>query len=279
MFSEKVIMNDYSIEELKAMPKPSHIAVIMDGNGRWAVRQGQPRTYGHMKGVATVEKITEFCASIGVGALTLYSFSTENWKRPAEEVNFLMSIFNEYMKAKLQKFLDNDIRFNVIGRVNELPAEVRETIARTKEATAGCGGMFLNLAVNYSGRAEIIDAVRKIAAEHAAGGNGLSRGGTTAADGDFGYIDEKYIRNYLYMPAMHDPELLIRTSNEFRVSNFLLWQIAYSEIHITEKLWPDFDERDLVAAIVDYNSRERRFGGVTPAAPGPRSTMEAADIK
>lgn len=265
MFSKKVIMNDYSIEELKAMPKPSHIAVIMDGNGRWAVRQGQPRTYGHMKGVATVEKITEFCARIGLGALTLYSFSTENWKRPAEEVNFLMSIFNEYMKAKLQKFLDNDIRFNVIGRVNELPAEVRETIARTKEATAGCGGMFLNLAVNYSGRAEIIDAVRKIAAEHAAGNTG--------------YIDENYIRNYLYMPAMPDPELLIRTSNEFRVSNFLLWQIAYSEIHITEKLWPDFDERDLVAAILDYNSRERRFGGVTPAAPGPRSTMEAADIK
>lgn len=265
-------MNDYSMEELKAMPKPSHIAIIMDGNGRWAVRQGQPRTYGHMKGVAVVEKITEFCAKIGVGALTLYSFSTENWKRPAEEVNFLMSIFNEYMKAKLQKFLDNDIRFNVIGRVDELPPDVRETIARTKKATSGCGGMLLNLAVNYSGRAEIIDAVRKIAAEHAAGARNAECGA--------GYIDENYIRNYLYMPEMPDPELLIRTSNEFRVSNFLLWQIAYSEIHITEKLWPDFDESDLFAAIRDYNSRERRFGGVTPAAPGgPRSGMEASGIK
>ncbi len=255
-------MNNYSIEELKSMPKPSHIAIIMDGNGRWAVRQGQPRTYGHMKGVTVVEKITEFCAKIGVGALTLYSFSTENWKRPAQEVNFLMSIFNEYMKSKLSKFIDNDIRFNVIGRLGELPPEVRETITKTKEATASCGGMSLNLAVNYSGRAEIIDAIRRIAAIHASG---------AAADnknaGDMNYIDEDYIRNYLYAPSLADPELLIRTSNEFRISNFLLWQIAYSEIYITGKLWPDFDESDLTAAIIDYNSRERRFGGIGPARP------------
>ncbi len=255
-------MNNYTIEELKSMPKPSHIAVIMDGNGRWAVRQGQSRTYGHMKGVAVVEKITEFCAKIGVGALTLYSFSTENWKRPAQEVNFLMSIFNEYMKSKLSKFIDNDIRFNVIGRLGELPSEVRETIAKTKEATALCGGMKLNLAVNYSGRAEIIDAVKRIAALHASDAAVENKNA-----GGMDYIDEKYIRNYLYDPSMPDPELLIRTSNEVRISNFLLWQIAYSEIYITGKLWPDFDESDLTAAIVDYNSRERRFGGIGPAGP------------
>lgn len=255
-------MKNYTIEELKSMPKPSHIAVIMDGNGRWAVRQGQPRTYGHMKGVAVVEKITEFCAKIGVGALTLYSFSTENWKRPAQEVNFLMSIFNEYMKSKLSKFIDNDIRFNVIGRLGELPSEVRETIVKTKESTALCGGMKLNLAVNYSGRAEIIDAVKRIAALHASDAAAENKNA-----GDMNYIDENYIRNYLYDPSLPDPELLIRTSNEFRVSNFLLWQIAYSEIYITGKLWPDFDESDLTAAIIDYNSRERRFGGVGPAGP------------
>ncbi len=254
------IMNDYSIEELKSLPKPFHIAIIMDGNGRWAVRRGQPRTYGHMKGVSVVEKIAEFCAKIGVGALTLYSFSTENWKRPQQEVNFLMSIFNEYMKSKLSKFIDNDIRFNVIGRLSELPQEVRETIIKTKEATALCGGMILNLAVNYSGRAEIIDAVRRIAALHL---SEAPAGDKTA--GGMDYIDEDYIRNYLYSPALPDPELLIRTSNEFRVSNFLLWQIAYSEIYITAKLWPDFDESDLIAAIIDYNSRERRFGGIGPA--------------
>lgn len=247
-------MDEKLIGELKATPKPSHIAIIMDGNGRWAVRQGQPRTYGHMKGVAVVEKITEFCAKIGIKALTLYSFSTENWKRPAEEVNFLMAIFNEYMRSKLQKFLDNDIRFNVMGRVAELPEQVRATIEKTKAATAGCGGMLLNLAVNYSGRAEIADAAAKIASEAAAAGRAPEN------------IDESYIRNYLYMPGLGDPELLIRTSNEFRISNFLLWQIAYSEIHITPKLWPEFDEADLAAAIRDYNSRERRFGGLGPAA-------------
>ncbi|OQA77741.1 MAG: Isoprenyl transferase [bacterium ADurb.Bin243] len=251
-------MNNLSIEELKTMPKPSHIAVIMDGNGRWAVNRGQPRTYGHMKGVSVVEKITEFCAKIGVGALTLYSFSTENWKRPAEEVNFLMSIFNEYMKTKLSKFLENDIRFKVMGRVKELPENVQETISRTEQATAGCGGMLLNLAVNYSGRAEIIDAVKRIVSEHAV------KEGSPEAE-NYNYIDEKYIRNYLYSPSLGDPELLIRTSNEFRISNFLLWQIAYSEIYITEKLWPDFEEADLVQAIINYNSRERRFGGIKPA--------------
>ncbi len=258
-------MLNYSIEELKSMPKPSHIAIIMDGNGRWAVNQGKPRTYGHLKGVVTVEKITEFCAAIGVKMLTLYSFSTENWKRPAEEVNFLMSLFKDYMKAKLPVFLENNIRFKVIGRMHELSGDIRETVVKTQEATASCSGMVLNLAVNYSGRSEIIDAIKRIAAEHVETGRNFAE--KACMDESFDYIDEEYIRKYLYSPAMNDPELLIRTSNEFRISNFLLWQIAYSEIYITGRLWPDFDEAELIAAIIDYNSRERRFGGIGQALP------------
>jgi len=271
--TEYILKMEYkiSIEELKKMPKPSHIAIIMDGNGRWAKKQGQQRTFGHMKGVAVVEKITEFCAAIGVNILTLYSFSTENWKRPAEEVNFLMSIFCEYMKNKLHKFLSNGIKFNVMGRLDGLSTSVIETIKETENATKHCGGMILNLAVNYSGRAEIVDALKKAVADYELNKKkSLSDASCPPANeagliSKLAYIDENYIKKLLYEPEFSDPDLLIRTSNEFRVSNFLLWQIAYTEFFITPKFWPDFDENDVIDAICDYNSRERRFGGLNAA--------------
>lgn len=258
------------IDELKAMPKPAHIAIIMDGNGRWAKRQGYPRTYGHLKGVGVVERITEFCAEIGVCYLTLYSFSTENWKRPPAEVSYLMSIFYKFMKSKLRKFMNNNIRFNVMGRVAELPENVREMIAFTKKETARNTGMVLNLAVNYSGRAEIADAVKKLLIDYQKNGLAHHNGGAPAKAlemSDLGFIDNDFLKKYLYEPGIPDPELMIRTSNEFRISNFLLWQLAYSEIFITEKFWPEITPDDLIDAILSFNKRERRFGGVEAAAP------------
>ena len=253
------------VAELKTMPKPAHIAVIMDGNGRWATSRGYPRTYGHLKGVGVVEKITEFCAEIGVSALTLYSFSTENWKRPETEVTYLMSIFYKFMKTKLSKFMKNNIRFSVMGRRDDLADNVREMIEATERETSKNTGMLLTLAVSYSGRAEILDAVKNIVADAK---NGkiprLSESGAAEAK-NLDFINEDFFKNYLYAPDLPEPELLIRTSNEFRVSNFLLWQIAYSEIYITPKFWPEFTQNDLIDAITDFNSRERRFGGLRAA--------------
>ncbi len=253
------------VAELKTMPKPAHIAIIMDGNGRWATSRGYPRTYGHLKGVGVVEKMTEFCAEIGVSALTLYSFSTENWKRPETEVGYLMSIFYKYMKTKLSKFMKNNIRFSVMGRRDDLAPNVREMIEITERETSRNTGMMLNLAVSYSGRAEILDAVKHIVADAKNGSlPQLSKSGTIDPK-SLDFINGDFFKSYLYAPDLPEPELLIRTSNEFRISNFLLWQIAYSEIYITPKFWPEFTANDLIDAITDFNSRERRFGGLHAA--------------
>ncbi|MEZ7891813.1 MAG: polyprenyl diphosphate synthase [Candidatus Wallbacteria bacterium] len=255
------------VEELKSMPKPEHIAIIMDGNGRYAQAKGFPRTYGHLKGVGVVEKMTEFCAEIGIKILTLYSFSTENWKRPETEVSYLMSLFYSYMKKKLSKFMKNNVKFNVIGQIEGLPKNVQEMIAHTKAETASNTGMILNLAVNYSGRTEILDAMKKIMADFSGGKlpftpSELAKNDESAIK-KLNALDGSFFQNYLYAPAFKDPDLLIRTSNEFRVSNFLLWEIAYSEIFITDKFWPEFTQNDLIDAILNYNSRERRFGGLS----------------
>lgn len=257
-------LNSYSIEELKKISKPSHIAIIMDGNGRWALSQNKPRVFGHSQGVKVVEKITEFCAKIGIKILTLYSFSTENWKRPKEEVNFLMQLFEEYMISKADELTKNNIKFNVMGRINELPKSVTNAIYKTQEKTAHCNGMILNLAVNYSGRAEIIDAIKKISYDILKKINlqNLSRELNNNSTIDIiEQINEEYVKNFLYTQFEY-PDLVIRTSNEMRISNFMLWQIAYSELYIVKKYWPEFNELDLIEAIYEFNRRERRFGAL-----------------
>ena len=227
---------------------PRHVAIIMDGNGRWAKGRGLPRVEGHRAGVASVREVVETAARLGLPALTLYAFSVENWKRPRFEVWTLMNLLKEYVRKERQGLVDNDIRFNVLGRWRELDPSVVRELEATLEATSGCRGMSFNIALNYSGRCEIVDACRSIVADWAAG---------KRAD-----IDEETIGRYLYTSGQPDPDLLIRTSGELRVSNFLLWQIAYAEIWVTQTLWPDFRRRDLYEAILDYQRRERRYGGV-----------------
>ena len=230
---------------------PAHVAIIMDGNGRWAKRRHLPRVEGHRAGVAAVRDTVEAAARLGLGHLTLYAFSVENWKRPRAEVWTLMNLLKEYLRRELETLVRNDIRFEPIGRWRELDPSVISTLERAIEATAGCNGMRFNIALNYSGRCEIVDACRGIVADWAAG---------KRAD-----IDEETIGRYLYTSGQPDPDLLIRTSGELRVSNFLLWQIAYSEIWVTNTLWPDFRRRELYEAVLDYQRRERRYGGVKPA--------------
>lgn len=229
---------------------PRHIAVIMDGNGRWANQRGLPRVAGHEEGAKTVRRIVTHCARLGIEALTLYSFSTENWKRPREEVEFLMGLYAQYLVAERETIMSNDVRFLHVGRREGLPASVLDEMDRTVAMSAGNGGLRLCLALNYGAREEILDAVRAIAAAAA-------EGRVRAAD-----IDEALFTRHLYTAGLPDPDLLIRTANERRVSNFLLWQISYAEIHVTERFWPDFAEADLDAAIRDYLGRQRRFGGV-----------------
>jgi undecaprenyl diphosphate synthase len=228
---------------------PRHVAVIMDGNGRWAERQGLSRIEGHRAGVDAVRDTVEAAAELGIEALTLYAFSVENWKRPRYEVWTLMNLLREYVRREREELVKNNIRFRVLGRWQELePAVVRE-LERTIEATLECGGLSFNVALNYSGRCEIVDACRRIVADWAAGKH---------VD-----IDERSVGDYLYTAGQPDPDLLIRTSGELRISNFLLWQIAYTELWVTETLWPDFRRRDLYEAILAYQGRQRRFGGVT----------------
>lgn len=244
---------DEKIRELSRLPIPRHIGIIMDGNGRWAKERGRPRTYGHQQGVETVDRIVTFASRLGIGALTLYSFSAENWKRPPSEVGFLMNLLTTYLKIKLQKFIRNNIRFRAIGRLDGLDPAIRNLINDTIRRTEGNTGLVLNLALNYSGRQEIVDAVKKI----------LLRNQVTPLTQD--EITEEMFSQFLYDPELPDPELIIRTSRELRVSNFLLWQIAYSEFWFTDKYWPDFSEEDMVQAIEDFIARDRRYGGVTNA--------------
>lgn len=229
---------------------PRHIAIIMDGNGRWARRQNLPRIKGHERGATTVRKIVTRCARLGIDALTLYSFSTENWKRPRDEVEFLMELYAQYLVAERDTIMDNNVRFMHVGRRVGLPdtvlAEMDETVRLSKANT----GLKLCLALNYGSRDEIVDAVRDLAREVRAGRLEPDR------------IDESTISGALYTAGLPDPDLLIRTAKERRVSNFLLWQISYAEIYVCDVLWPDFTEADLDEAIKDFARRERRFGDV-----------------
>ena len=234
---------------------PAHIAVIMDGNGRWAAQRHLPRVEGHRAGIESVRETVEGSARLGIQVLTLYAFSVENWKRPAAEVSTLMLLLKRYLRSELSTLLRNDIRFRVIGRSEELApdiqAELHEAIARTSDNR----GMLFNIALNYGGRAEIVDAARR-AIEACVRPEDL---------------DEARFADFLYTAGQPDPDLMIRTSGEMRVSNYLLWQIAYAEIYVTDTLWPDFRRRHLIDAVLAYQKRERRYGGIpTPAAATSR---------
>jgi undecaprenyl diphosphate synthase len=231
---------------------PRHVAVIMDGNGRWAKLRHKPRVEGHRAGIASVRDVVETSARLGLEVLTLYAFSVENWKRPQREVTTLMGLLKRYLRIELDTLLRNNIRFQVIGRMHELPDDVQEELRRGMEKTADRTGLLFNIALNYGGRTEITDAVRRLATDVAAGRR------------DPAAIDEDTLSSYLYTAGLPDPDLLIRTSGELRVSNFLLWQIAYAEIWVTDVLWPDFRRRHLLQAVADYQKRERRYGGITP---------------
>jgi undecaprenyl diphosphate synthase len=225
---------------------PAHVAIIMDGNGRWAAQRHLPRVEGHRAGIDSVRDVVETSARLGIGVLTLYAFSIENWKRPRAEVSTLMMLLKRYLRSELETLLRNNIRFRTIGRTDELSPDVQDELAMAIERTSTNTGMLFNIALNYGGRAEIVDAARKALAS-----------GIDAAD-----LDESKFAAFLYTAGQPDPDLLIRTSGEMRVSNFLLWQIAYSEIWVTETLWPDFRCRHLLEAIVAYQKRERRYGGI-----------------
>lgn len=226
----------------KILNVPRHIAIIMDGNGRWAKNRNKPRVFGHKAGAATLRKTLEYCRKIGAQYLTVYAFSTENWKRSKEEVDALMFLFKTYINSEREELIKNKIRFMVSGREDGVSPELLKAIRDLEEATSKDYEVTLNIAFNYGGRAEITDAVNKI----------LKDGKTHITEEDF----SKYLYN-----DIPDPDFLIRTSGEFRLSNFLLWQIAYTEIYVTEKYWPDFDEEEMDKAIESYSKRERRFGG------------------
>ena len=229
---------------------PRHIAVIMDGNGRWAQKRYLPRAAGHRAGVEAVRSTIEGCRRLGVDALTLYAFSVENWKRPKDEVNTLWGLLRRYLRQELDSLITNGVQLRVIGRVDELPQEVQDELGDAIARTSGNRGLILNVALNYGGRSEIVDAVNAAIAQAKASGSDAP-------------LDEDTFEKYLYTAGLPDPDLLIRTSGEVRISNFLLWQIAYTEIWVTPKFWPDFREIDLLEAILDFQGRERRFGGLS----------------
>lgn len=236
---------------LDAERLPHHIAIIMDGNGRWAKRRHLPRIAGHRSGVAAVRSTVETAARIGIPALTLYSFSAENWKRPKGEVSYLMNLLRRYLKLELPTLMENNIRLQYIGRQQELPFEVQERMAWAREATENNTGMVMTLALNYGSRTEMVDCFNALAREAARNG-GI----------DHLKVDEKAIAQHLYTRGLPELDLLIRTSGEMRLSNFLLWQAAYAEIYVTETLWPDFRGSELLEAIEAFQKRERRFGGL-----------------
>ncbi|MEX2264813.1 MAG: isoprenyl transferase [Bryobacteraceae bacterium] len=231
---------------------PGHIAIIMDGNGRWARKRSLPRVAGHRAGVGPVRATVEACARLGIQHLTLYAFSVENWKRPRSEVETLWRLLRYYLRRELSDLQKNDIRLQAIGRLDALPVRVRQELESVVDATSRNRGLRVNLAINYGGRSELVDAVNAMIAA------ARERGALHEL-----HVDEETIAAHLYTSRVPDPDLLIRTSGEMRVSNFLLWQIAYSEFHVTETLWPDFTRTDLLKAILDYQKRDRRYGGLT----------------
>jgi len=236
------------MEELDKDKLPRHIAIIMDGNGRWAKKKFLSRISGHIKGVDAVREIVTACRELGIKVLTLYAFSIENWKRPKEEVAALMGLLKEYLLKEVEEMVQNNIRLRAIGRVEDLPHDVQNTLQETIKRTEHCDGMVLNLALSYGGRSEILHAIQRIISD-------FQKGKIKPEE-----IIPQRFSQYLWTHGIPDPDLLIRTSGEFRLSNFLLWQIAYTELYVTETLWPDFDRKELLKAIADYQSRERRFG-------------------
>jgi undecaprenyl diphosphate synthase len=249
------------LEGLDAHRLPRHIAVIMDGNGRWAQRRHLPRVAGHRAGVESARVVIETCARLNIPALTLYAFSMENWRRPKAEIDFLMRLLRQYLRKELPVIHRNNIRLQIIGRTDQLPAEVQADVAKGVELTAGNSGMVLTVALNYGGRAELADAFNAILERY----RKISTNGNGAL-ANF-HVDEETIAEHLYTAGLPDPDLLIRTSGEMRISNFLLWQIAYSEIYVTETLWPDFRRAELYAALTEYQKRERRYGGLAAERP------------
>ncbi len=239
-----------SLADVPTARLPRHIAVIMDGNGRWAGQRQMPRIAGHQEGGKAVRRVVTECGRLGINALTLYSFSVENWKRPADETGALMELCAEYLVHERDGLVQNNVRFVPIGRRDGLPPDVLRELDRTVAATADCTGLTLALALNYGSRAEITDAVRTIAEKASTG------------ELDPAMIDEHVVSDHLYTAGLPDPDLLIRTAGEMRISNYLLWQISYAEIHVTDVLWPDFQVEDLHNAIREYASRQRRFGGI-----------------
>ena len=230
--------------ELKHNNLPVHIGIIMDGNGRWATSQNIERLSGHIQGVETVKTIVEACVRLEIPYLTLYTFSKENWQRPKDEVSSLMSLLSSSLRNELEKLNRNNIALKIVGKLEDLPAELQALIMDTIESTKNNTGLVLTLALSYGGRQEIVDAINKIITS------------------DNKYINEEIFQNYLYAPTMPDPDLIIRTGGENRLSNFLLWQSAYSEIHISKKNWPEFAEDDLISALNDFGQRKRKYGKV-----------------
>jgi undecaprenyl diphosphate synthase len=241
---------------------PRHVAVIMDGNGRWAQKRHLPRIAGHRSGTQSARTTIETCARLKIEALTLYAFSVENWRRPKTEIDFLMALLREYLRKEMPLIQKNDIRMRFLGRIGELPAGVQKDVCEAMEKTAGNKGMVLCVALNYGGRAEIVDAMNAMLSEH--NGHGAPQ-----------KVTEEELSRHLYTEGLPDPDLLIRTSGEMRVSNFLLWQIAYAEIFVTETLWPDFNRARLLGALLEFQKRERRYGGIREGEPSSEEPARA----
>jgi undecaprenyl diphosphate synthase len=240
---------------------PAHVAIIMDGNGRWARQRDLPRVAGHKAGVPAVRATVETCAQLGIGALTLYAFSVENWKRPRAEVDTLWRLLRVYLRSEIALMMRHDIRFTAIGRLDALPSAVRAELDDVVRSTSPNRGLRLNLAINYGGRAELVDAVKSLVRDTRESG---------------AEITEQAISARLYTAGQPDPDLLIRTSGEMRISNFLLWQIAYAELYVTDTLWPDFTRAELLRAILDYQKRDRRYGGLGNPPEASRPVPEPA---
>jgi len=256
--------DEFLLSQIDPTRLPTHIAIIMDGNGRWAARRNQPRVSGHRAGAEAVRATVETAARLGISYLTLYAFSTENWKRPRLEVDALMGLLREFLRKEIRSLKRNNIRFQTIGRERGLETSVSREIDRARKETGNNNGMVLTVALNYSGRSEIAEACRALAVECLALGRDPSE------------ISEYDVERHLFTRDLPDPDLLVRTSGEMRVSNFLLWQIAYSEIYVTDVLWPDFGRINLFEAILGYQKRERRYGDVKPA---PNGSLIAANVK
>lgn len=243
--------NKTELVEQVAMDRlPRHIAIIMDGNGRWAQKRALPRSMGHRAGVETLRKIVKTCSKLKIQVLTVYAFSTENWNRPKDEVGVLMTLLAEYLRKELQELHQNNVIIRAMGKISDLPLEAQHELTHSMQSTRHNTGLILNLALNYGGRSEIIEAVKNLSKDVLSGKQRIEE------------IDEQRFSKALYTGGLPDPDLLIRTSGEMRLSNFLLWQLAYTEIVVVEELWPDFDEKALLEAIKSYQKRDRRFGGI-----------------